>query len=106
MVGTSEEERRHHRVSGRDPAREGQRDGLPGARCAHGASAGRRERDVVRDGGDEGTACAGGSVEGEGAGDDHRCAGERTEGGGGAVARGAAPGVSVPCAARRGPARF
>jgi hypothetical protein len=54
---------------------EGERDGVPGPRCAHGARAGRRERDVVRDGGDESEAFASGSLgggeEGKGAGHDH-----------------------------------
>src|SRR5713226_5861647 len=50
---------------------EGQRDGLPGARCAHRAGAGSPERDVLRDGGDESPAGASGGIEGEGAGDDY-----------------------------------
>jgi len=41
---------------------EGQRDGLPGARCAHRAGAGSPERDVLRDGGDESPAGASGAL--------------------------------------------
>ncbi len=52
---------------------EGQRDGLPGARCAHRAGAGSPECDVVGDSGDEGPARPGGGVRGEGAGHDQRC---------------------------------
>ncbi len=40
------------RVGGRHPAREGQRDSLPGARCAQRARASRRERHVIGDGSD------------------------------------------------------
>src|SRR5512135_1427813 len=105
VAGPGEEERRHHRVSGRDPAGEGQRDGVPGPRCTHGARPGCRERDGGRRSGDESAAFAGGGLgggeEGEGAGDDHRCAGERAQGGGGALAAGAAPSLPVPRAARR-----
>ncbi len=39
MAGASQEERRHHRLGGWHPAGERQRDGLYGARCAHGARA-------------------------------------------------------------------
>jgi hypothetical protein len=80
---------------------EGQRDGLSGPRRTHRASALRRKRDLIRDRGDEGLASTGGGVGGESARDDERCSGERTEGGRGTMARGAAPGVSVPRAARR-----
>ena len=85
---------------------EGQRDGVPGTRCAHGAGASRRACDVVRDRSDESPAYASGGVEGEGAGHDYRCPRERAEGGGGAVATGPPPGLPVPCAARCGQASF
>src|SRR5260370_29668733 len=54
------------------------------------ARTGRRERDVVGDGGDESPACAGGGVGGERARDDHRCPRKRAPCGAGPVSRGAA----------------
>ena len=39
MAGASQEERRHHRLGRWHPARERQRDGVRGARCAHRARA-------------------------------------------------------------------
>src|SRR6266566_7062760 len=76
VARTGEEERGHHRLGSRHPARQGQRNDLPGARCTHGADPGSRERDLIGDGRDESALGPSGGVGSPGVGYDHGCAGE------------------------------